>query len=309
MLHKLLLTLAFAILACAAPALAEPIYPPGLRVGLEPAAQLTLSKRLPGFEDTDRDVVVSILDLPAAAFQGLQQSAFKDQPGLEGVKRESFAFASGIGFLFTAHAKENGTTVHKWLLLATASGGAVTDLAMLVNVQVPEAARGVYTDDVIRKMLASVTFRPAPIAEQVAMLPFKVDDTAGFRVGQALPAGMILVDGPDNDLEKRPYLIVMIGRGGPDNNADRGRFAADMMRSTPLRDLQLTLSEPMRISGSAGYETRARATNPAGNPVTVVQWIRFGGSGFLRVVGVAPTDQWDAMFPRFRAVRDSVEPK
>ena len=41
----------------------------------------------------------------------------------------------------------------------------------------------------------------------------------------------------------------------------------------------------------------------------VVQWVRFGGSGFLAVLGVASGEKWDSMFNRFRAVRDGVDAK
>jgi hypothetical protein len=38
----------------------------------------------------------------------------------------------------------------------------------------------------------------------------------------------------------------------------------------------------------------------------MVQWVRFTGGGFIRMVAVAPTEQWDSAFTRFRAVRDGV---
>ena len=44
-----------------------------------------------------------------------------------------------------------------------------------------------------------------------------------------------------------------------------------------------------------------------GNEVALVQWLRFGGSGFLRIIGVGAKDDWDALFTRFRAVRDGIE--
>jgi hypothetical protein len=38
----------------------------------------------------------------------------------------------------------------------------------------------------------------------------------------------------------------------------------------------------------------------------VVQWLRFGSGGFLRMIGVARADTWTEMFGRLRSVRDSV---
>jgi hypothetical protein len=64
----------------------------------------------------------------------------------------------------------------------------------------------------------------------------------------------------------------------------------------------------MRIGNRPGYEVRATAKGAGGKPITLVQWLRFGGADtFLRIVGVVDKDRWDALFPRFRAVRDGVE--
>jgi hypothetical protein len=44
----------------------------------------------------------------------------------------------------------------------------------------------------------------------------------------------------------------------------------------------------------------------SGADVMVVQWLRFGSGGFLRMIGIARADAWTEMFARLRAVRDSV---
>ena len=312
MLRRLLVPIfaAWAALAALCPAAgAEPVFMPGMRIGLEPPGDLKLSTHFPGFEDADRKVTIAILDLPAGAYENIERSAFaENQRGLTGVKRESFPFASGVGFLISGQAQENGVTVNKWFLLAAATGSSVQNLATLVNVGVPEAARAVYSDAVIRKALASVTFRPTPIQEQLGMLPFKLDDLAGFRVMQVLPEGVaILTEGPTDDLSKQPYMIVSIGRGTPAEPGERANFARELLTSAPLRELAMQSSEAMRIGGAPGYEIRARAVGRRGEPITLVQWVRFGSNGFLRVVGVAKKDTWDDLFTRFRAVRDGVE--
>ena len=62
----------------ALPAHAEVTYPTGLRIGLEPPAEAILSTRFPGFEDADRKVTITVLDLPAAAFEQIEAAAFAD---------------------------------------------------------------------------------------------------------------------------------------------------------------------------------------------------------------------------------------
>ena len=256
-------------------------------------------------------MTIAILELPAGAYGEVEASLFaKNQAGIEDVKRERFPFDSGIGLLASGHARQNGTSVYKWLLLAKAFAGPAQNLTAVINVEVPEAARAVYTDAVIRKALASATFRPAPIEEQLGLLPFKLTERAGFRVMQVLPGGgIILTDGPTDDINKQPYMIVSIGRGTPAGSSERGRFARDLLTSAPVRDLTMRSAEPMRLSGGPGYEIRATAKGLAGEEISLVQWVRFGASGFLRVIGVSRPDAWDALFPRFRAVRDGINSK
>ncbi len=313
MLRRLLVPVlaAWAVLAILCPAAgAEPVFPPGLRVGLEPPGDLTLSGQSPGFEDAARKVSITVLELPSGGvYENIERSAFaENQRGLTEIKRESFPFASGVGFLVSGQAQENGTTIHRWFLIANSVTAGTQPLAVLINVGVPEAARSVYTDAVIRKTLASVTFRPPPIQEQLGMLPFKIGELAGFRVMQALPAGVvILTDGPSDDLSSQPYMIVSVGRGAPEDTSQRGPFARELLSSAPLRDLFVKSEEAMRVGGAPGYEIRARATGLRGEPVALVQWVRFGSTGFLRVVGIGNNAAWDDLFTRFRAVRDGVD--
>lgn len=311
MLRRLLVALlaVWAGLSILSPAVsAEPVFPPGLRIGLQPSGDLKLSTRFTGFEDADRKVAIAILDLPARAYEEIERSIFaSNQRGLTNLKRESFPFASGVGFLISGQVQEQGVTLQKWFLLATAVGG-VRDLTVLINVEVPEAAAAVYSDAAIRKVLASVTFRQTPIQEQLGLLPFKLNELAGFRVIQALPAGgLILTDGPTDDISKQPYMIISVGRGAPDEPDGRGKFARELLASAPLRELTVTSAEPMRIGGLPGYEIRAQARGLDGVPVLLAQWVRFGSGGFLRIVGVSRKDDWDALFTRFRAVRDGIE--
>jgi hypothetical protein len=288
----------------------EPVFPPGLRVGLEPPSDLKPSTQFPGFEDSERKVTITILDLPARAYEEIERSIFaQNQNALANLKRESFPFANGVGFLISGQAVENGVTVRRWFLLATAmTNPAGADLSTLINVAVPEAASAVYSEAVIRKALASVTFRPIPVQEQLGMMPFKLNELGGFRVMRVLPEGAVfLTDGPGDNLDMQPTMIVSVGRGGPTEVGDRANFARGLLTSAPLRDLSLQSSEPMRLAGMPGHEIRAQARASDGHPLSVVQWVRFGGNGFLRVVAFGRSEDWNSLFTRFRAVRDGIE--
>lgn len=244
-----------------------------------------------------------------SAYHELETAAFnKVQRDLEQPKRESFPFESGIGFLISGTAHQNGIAVRRWSLLAQAVGGSVQNLTALINVEVPESALSVYSEEIIRKALASVTFRPTPVQEQLGLLPFKLRELAGFRIAQISPTGgIILADATPDNTGPQPFMIITVERGGPAEPADRSLFARDLMANAPIRDLSLQSAEPMRIGGLPGHEIRAQGKGPAGDPVSMVQWLRFGGSGYLRVIAISPTDKWEQSFIRFRAVRDGIE--
>jgi hypothetical protein len=292
-------------------AMAEPVFPTGSRVGLEPPPGMAPSKRFSGFEDAEHRAAVLVLDLPGAAYSEAEQSLFaKPQADVKGLERRTFPFGQGIALLATGTAMQNDKTLHKWFFLATTVAGPVSDLTAFITVEVPEAARGIYTDAVIEKMLKSVTFRKPPVDEQLAQLPFTLKDLAAFHVRQvAMPGSVVLSGKEDGAPFSQAFIVVSVAPGGPANAGDRARFAQDLINSAPVRDLTITSGETMRIKSMPGNEIRATAKNVDDKPVQIVQWLRFGSGGFMRIVAVAPKEQWDAMFPRFRAVRDGVENK
>jgi hypothetical protein len=299
--------LVFAVLALPALAAAAPVFPPGSRVGLEPAPGLSVSRRFNGFEDIDRHVTVTLIDLPKTAYEKMRASLAGNGSGADGLAHESFAFAGGSGVIVSGPNQDKDAPGRRWFLLAPPAADAATGPALLIRVEVPDTARAAYGDDAVRKMLASVAFRQVPTEELLGLLPFKLTDMAGFRVVKVVPGIVIVTEGPSDDIGGQPFVIVSIGRGGPERASDRGRFARDIVSAAPVRGLTVTSAEAMRISREPGYEIRARAEGAKGAPIRLVQWIRFGATGFISILGVSPDGQWDAMFTRFRALRDGVE--
>src|SRR5439155_19047464 len=114
------------------------------------------------------------------AYAELDRSATAETLKRQGVtleERASFPFAAGKAFLVLGSQEADGTRYRKWLLVA-----ATDELTALVTVQIPEAARASYSDAAIRAALASLSVRAAvPVEEQLSLLPFKVDDLAGFQ--------------------------------------------------------------------------------------------------------------------------------
>jgi hypothetical protein len=300
-----------AILLALGPALAaEPIFPPGIRIGLTPLVGLSPAKSFVGFETEDGGVKVLMAELPAEAY-GEVVNAFKANPaGTGGIKPESIETSAGLAYYTIENAKDGATSVRRYSMIL--SGGTFSGY---VAVQVPENAGKIYTDDAVRQMFASAVVRKqVPVDEQLGLMPFKFSELSNFKNIRTLAPGaaVILADGDEvTGFEPAPFMVIGLIGATPAQPEDRGRFAQQAATTIPgVRDARITMSEPIRIDGQPGYETRIDATSGKDNTaVTVVQWLKFGGSSSLRIIGSSPRDQWSTAFPRFRAVRDGIQPR
>jgi hypothetical protein len=309
MKHIRLLSAITLLLIAIGPAFAaDPVFPPGIRVGMVPLVGLGRAKTFIGFETEDGSVKVLVAELPAQAY-GEVVNAFKANPaGTGGIKPESIETSAGVAYYTAENARNGATTVRRYSMIL--QGGTFSGY---VAVQVPENASKIYTDDAIRQMFATAVIRKeVPIEEQLGLLPFKVSELGNFKNVRTLAPGgaVILADGDETTgFEAAPFMVIGLMASAPTQPDDRGRYAQQAATSIPgVRDWRITMSEPVRIDGMPGYETRLDATSGKDNtPVTVVQWMRFGGPTSLRIIGSAPRDQWSSAFPRFRAVRDGIE--
>ncbi len=271
-------------------------------VGLAPA------KSFAGFETEDQSVKVLVAELPAEAYNEVM-NAFKANPaGTNGVKPESIETSAGVAYYTAENAREGANTVRRYSMILP--GGTFSGY---VAVQIPENATKIYTDEAVRRMFASVVIRKeVPVDEQLGLMPFKITELSDFKNVRTLSPGaaLILADGDEiTGFEAAPFMVLGLIGSVPAQPDDRGRFAQQAATTIPgVRDARLTMSEPVRIDGSPGYETRIDATSGKDNTaVTVVQWLRFGSSNTLRIIASAPRDEWTKAFPRFRAVRDGIQ--
>jgi hypothetical protein len=291
---------------------ADPVYPPGVRIGMTPLVGLAPAKTFPGFETEDHSVKVLIAELPAAAY-GEIKTAFKTNsfPGPNSIKPESLQTAAGEGFYTAESAKDGDTAVRRYSMIVP--GDAFSGY---IAMQVPENATRIYSDDAVRQMFATAVVRKeVPVAEVLGLMPFRIAELSGFKNVRTLAPGstILLADGDEETgIEALPFMVIGTIGSAPTQPEDRGRFAQQAAGQIPgLRDGRMTMSEPLRIDGSPGYETRVEATSGKDNtPVNVVQWLRFGsGNQALRIIASTPRDDWSKAFPRFRAVRDGIQPR
>jgi hypothetical protein len=309
-----IMLIVFALAVGAVPAAAtDAAYPPGSRIGLAPPPGMVMSKNFFGYEDAENNAAIILLALPPQAYADLDKSITADalkQQGLTFETREDMPLSTGKAFLVLGHHEVEKMKIRKWILVAASSG-----LTALVTVQIPGAAKALYPDAAIRAALATLAIRnTVPVEEQLSLLPFKVSDLAGFRVGGIVPGRALMLgdaaaDAPGTGAITEPHLFVAISPGGPVQTGDRDAFARDVFATVPnLRDLHITTSEPLRIGGQQGHQILADAKDPTGAAgLTVVQWLRFGGGAYLQMVGIARTDAWKDAYPRFRSVRDGID--
>jgi hypothetical protein len=325
-----------------APARADNVtYPPGSRIGIVPPPGMHVSAGFPGFEDPDHNVAIRLTSLPPQAYADLEKSDSTEALKRQGAtieKRETLALPDGKAFLVIGRqeieapkaasgassksgpklepkleSKPGGTLASRiriWLLVAS-----TPDLTALVTVLVPDAAKEAYPDSAIRGALASLAVRAeVPVEEQLGLLPFKVADLAGFKVGAVLPGrALMLTDTAENAAAalSEPRITVSVIPVSTPEGGNRDELARQIFATiSNLKDARVIGSQSLRIDGQPGHElmVTARAAD-TGAELRIVQWLRLGGGASLHLVGVAPTDAWTKSYPRFRRVRDGIEPR
>ncbi|WP_445502214.1 hypothetical protein [Microvirga sp. G4-2] len=308
---KALVATAFGlVLSAQAASAAEPVFPPASRIGLVPPQDMALSKRFSGFENEERAAVITFAEMPPQAFNqlssGLTKEVLKKQ-GLDVKSREDVKLGSKNAILVsgTMTRPEMG---RKWLLV-------VKDDAMtgLVVAQVHGGQDG-YSDSQIRDALKSVALRrDVSLDEQVSALPFRLGEKAGFRPVRVMAGNSVLfTDGPKDTIKsvEQPIMILAASLQPPPPPGERRKqFAqAALYSNQVLKDIRIERSESFRLKGQDWHEIVARAVEAeSGQPIVVMQSIRFDGDRYVRMVGLTREEQRDQNLPRFRAIADGIE--
>lgn len=263
-----------------------------------------------GFEDRNNNVYIRLVALPDKAFAEIEKTMTNDALKKQGItveKREHMKVEEGQGLLIVARQDAKPDRIRKWLLIAPLKG-----ITGLISFEMPLDGKKPYADAAIRTALASVVSRSTiPNEEQLKLVPFTIGDLTGLRIVRLLPGAAIqLTDGPGDQFEpNQPHVVISVSAGGPSQPGEREQFARLALGGLPpFKDVRMTSSEPMRVNGMPGYETRAQGKDPRdGTDIEIVQWLRFGSGGYLRMVAFGPKDKWSESFTRFRAVRDSLD--
>ncbi len=300
---------------------AEPVFPTGSRVGLVPPPGMIASKTFPGFVDADNKAAILITAMPGSAYAEMEKTFAPDALKKQGIsveKRETLQLAIGNAVLITGtQVAPDKTTYRKWLLLAAAH-----EVTAVVSVQVPVENK-TYSDATVHSALNTLALRNnVSDTELLTMLPFTVGDLAGFRVVNVIPGrAMLLIDKPDyphmiatQDLPEYLYdarCTIVAAPGGSNDKEARANVARAAFASIGgLKDVQITMAEPVRLDHQDGFETVAHAKDAnTGADLMVVQWLRFGHGSFLQMVGISRAAIWEDELSRLRTMRASIEMK
>jgi len=304
--------LAGAVLA-GGPAFAEPAFPPGSKIGLEPPAGFAVSETFRGFEDKQHGAAILTLEMPPQAYAEIEKAMTSEALRKQGIvveKREQTPLRTGKAILLIARQQVDGNKLRKWILLA-----ATPVATALITVLVPDSAKAAYPDAVIRAALQSLAVRESvPIDELIGLLPFKLDEFAGLRAFRVVPPGtLILTSGPKDTLDanEQALLVISAAPGGPAESFQRDNFARNLFTGfAGLKDVRVLGTDMIRLAGQQTHQLMAEAKDAKTDAdMKMVQWLRFGNGAFVRFLGIARADDWSDAFPRFRAVRDSVGPR
>jgi hypothetical protein len=309
----------FFILACGPARAADPIFPVGSHIGLVPPPGMTVSLAFPGFEDRERKAAILLSQVPGEAYEQFlkaMNSGAVNLPGVSNAKRELMLIDSGAGHLVVGDQEAEGIKFRKWLLItrrSITSRDVDTAFSFVVTAQIPLDAVDAYPDEAIRKALSSVTLRAAiPSQEILDHLPFRLTEQANFEGVRLLAPGraiMLTERGGANEVANtEPIMMISIGGGAPSQADERANFAQNALRSIQgFSNLRLLSQEAIRIGGQPSYEIRLEGQSVSDNSdVVIVQWMRFSGGGFLRMIGISPKPSWPENFTRFRQVRDGI---
>jgi hypothetical protein len=295
----------------------QPVFPTGAHIGLVPPPGMTLAQSYPGFIDASKNAGILIGMLPLAAYPNMEKTLADDalkKQGFSPEKRETLQLSIGKGLLVVGtEVGPDKTKYRKWMLIAKTA-----NLTALVTVQEPVQSNA-YSDAVVRASLATLAERDiVPDAELLSLLPFTVGDLAGFKPANVIPGkALMLIDSPEDShavtqgapgIEFDARFIIAAVPNAPTGNEERADFARYAFNSIAgIKDIHLTMSEPIRMDNQQGFETVAQAKDANTNTdIMVVQWLRFDGSRLLQMVGISHADIWSKELPRLRTMRDSI---
>jgi hypothetical protein len=300
-------------LVLAAPAAAQPaaLFPPGSSFGLAPFPGAQLSDRFAGLIEPRSSASVVIAEFPPEAFDemaaGLSNPAALAGRGITVERVERLDLGGLEALRITGRQTAQGATFPKCLVLVRGRGATG-----LYTAQTPTQAQG----DACA-LIAGVAERDKPgLTEQLAALPFVLDDTAGFRPVAVVAGNTLLMTvGPEDRMDRAPAQpFAFVGASVatvPVTAATRMETSLRALQGLAgFRDLTVTARAEADRSGTPVTELLATARDDGGRSVRLAQWLHFAPNGqTIRLVAVVPINGWAAHEPALRRLATGLHPR
>jgi hypothetical protein len=305
------------MLACWLPTRAEPVFPRGSSLGLEPPPGFTPSTRFIGFEGPNR-ASIELNELSGADLATLRQRLPPQDAARYGVverERRDFRLNSGeVAMLIRgdSRSRANGQMVRleHWSLMAQGPGGVGWVKVVLPATDATPRMRGA-----IERSLASLVLRAPDTAALRNALPFRFAETASLRMSNAAGGSVAFLAPPGVSVGtveglREPRMVIGVSTQQQTMPADGEAGLARAM-------LQRVIGGPVdaphpsqarQVAGRPAAFVQAQAPyGPERIPTRFALWFAVLADGrTLTVMAQAPTDRFDTAWPEFDAVVRSV---
>jgi len=312
MLRPLIAILLLLISAAGSP---QPVFPTGSSFGLIPPPGYRPSQGFIGFEGPGQGEII-FAELPPEAFAALRDGMNREAlaaRGMQEIERQEVPLngQDTPALLIETVAQLGNQRIIRWLLLVpnAARTGLIT--ANLPS-KAPTGARAA-----MRKALSSTVVRSSvSLQEQRATLPFRFADRPSLTLQRVVSGGAAILSPPGAPIGtpghlEWPSMVIASGAGPPVATQELATFAIAALHGIrALRDLTITdIPEETRFAGLPAILLQAEASgSQAGGKLKIAQWLAvLPNGGRIAAIAQSPADGFDAAWPDFKAVAESVE--
>lgn len=290
-----------ALWLCAASAAAQPLFPAGSAIGLEPPAGFVPSLAFSGFEQRETRTAIIFAEQPPAPPEALRASLAPPRLARQGITAEATTTPRVAGreaVLVRGRQGEGAAARAIWLMMLPGQG-----FTAFVTATLPRYPAGAAEAGMVERALLSVALRAPDPAAARAALPFAFDETPNLRFISAMAgsAAVLMPAGASSSDLTAPRLTIASSLAIVGNPSDKRQAAEDALRSTIPR-IQIDRSGVLRFGDIEAVTTLGRV-----GARRVQQWVLFFRSGASwRALAEASERDFTRLQPEFEQVVASI---
>src|SRR5437868_5869052 len=237
-------------------AAADPITPPGSRIGLEPPKGFAVASTFTGFLDQRDNASILLVEFPPIAFKQISAGLNAEAMAKHGLRLLSHETIEGLPYeQVTVRAEQSvgSQLFDKWMM--TING---PDVVGMVTISVPKPAPSHLSDAVIRASLASVRFSATTSVNPIAPLPFTIEPAARFKYRQPMAGrGLLLKETPpppEGQLNDVSFITTLAGDTAiaPSDQPSFGE--REFLASKAINDKVILSTKPVTTPNATGFE-------------------------------------------------------